>query len=397
MDIARKSPRERGIAPVWTRIAAPIIHLLRSFMPETARGYDKLAFGREHAVLPPPVDPLSPQGVAEATAKLMWRHRDALDVNVMINRLDDRWNVLEGDESCLPTKRTHVVTIPGGINVTIDENVREYHTVRVATPSGHVQNIAFDDAESILLTWICIQSMAILEAWGFDTGEYEDPVDLRWRLAQLAGDMLAEREMDPLPGRCKYDELALPNQWLDMGGAIGLGDQLSCRFSLGLDDTPSKRLLHPVMGIVTIPPEPIQEGMNRYKRRMFADALGIAETMPTRITPPRGNARAARILRLCSDAIEANPKMTDVSGTALAPLVTTHLPELMRIHARAASSAPADQLEAIDTELMEGIERVRRAVEEGLSIDANEKRDELRKQLRFLELRHPDRINLQAD
>jgi hypothetical protein len=120
----------------------------------------------------------------------------------------------------------------------------------------------------------------------------------------------------------------------------------------------------------------------------------MALELPAHLPMPRGNATAARVLRLCREAVAAEPDLTDALGTPIRPLVDQHLPELMRRHAAAGAIAQDSELAGIDAELMEGIDRVRRTVEEALSCSAVTRRQALKTQLAFLELRHPDPVPL---
>jgi hypothetical protein len=86
--------------------------------------------------------------------------------------------------------------------------------------------------------------------------------------------------------------------------------------------------------------------------------------------------------------------MTDAAGNLMAPLVEKHLPDLMRRHAAASKDAPADMLAGIDDDLAKGLEIVRRTIEQAVSLKSGEKRDALRTQLRFLEMRHPEEGDL---
>lgn len=143
-----------------------------------------------------------------------------------------------------------------------------------------------------------------------------------------------------------------------------------------------------------LPAEAIHRGLQRRASTSLATALGMALDLPAHLPMPRGNAQAARVLRLCREAVAAEPDLVDSLGTPIRPLVDQHLPELMRRHAAASAIAADCDLAGIDADLMEGIDRVKKAVEEALSCSAVTRRQALRSQLAFLELRHPDPVPL---
>lgn len=113
---------------------------------------------------------------------------------------------------------------------------------------------------------------------------------------------------------------------------------------------------------------------------------------PPPISPPpemNGSARLTHALRLCHQALQIDPDLTDLSGTPLRPLLERDLPELLRRHRQASDTADARDTDVIDAELEEGISRICGAIDEGLSRIASDSRNALREQLAFLEMRHP--------
>lgn len=353
----------------------------------------------KHEVVPVPlvtegkppaiVDELTPAAIAARTAHLMWVHRGSLTVEVTGPGEGD------GGFNPDPAERKHEITLPGGMKVKIDEDCR---SADIVTPDGHMESIR-EEGRALCLTWQCIQGIAIAETLGLEIPEHEErPVDMRRRLAEAVADMILRDVPVRVEGNYVYrysrrtsdgktitHEQVTQTPWQDIGG-IWMAYRSSGTYS---NDAPTLALLHPTMGVLRVPHGPIERALEQRKRMAFANALGIEHEQPVHLPMPRGNAQAARVLRLCREAIAAEPDLTDAKGTPIAPLVNRHLPELMRRHAEAAQSAPAEQLAGIDAELMKGIETVRRAVDEALQVSANHKRDALRVQLAFLEMRHP--------
>ena len=175
--------------------------------------------------------------------------------------------------------------------------------------------------------------------------------------------------------------------WHDAGDGVVFSSQT--RFTLdGTDRYLS--VMHPAWGTFEIPCH--RTGRSLRERRDRAHAGLLANQAPAVLPPPpSGNARIARVARLCQRAIALDPDLTDGNGAPIRPLVERHLPELLRIHAEAAATAPAERLEEVDADLERGVETIRRAVEEALLLLHDRRRDDLATQLRFLEARHPIR------
>jgi len=114
-------------------------------------------------------------------------------------------------------------------------------------------------------------------------------------------------------------------------------------------------------------------------------------TPPPISAPPdmTGSARLTQALRLCHQALQIDPDLQDLSGTPLRPLLERDVPELLRRHRLASDTADARDTDAIDAELEQGISRICGAIDEGLSRIASDRRNALREQLAFLEMRHP--------
>ncbi len=135
-----------------------------------------------------------------------------------------------------------------------------------------------------------------------------------------------------------------------------------------------------------------QTAFRSWSRRQTANVLdGLP---PIGIAPPPttgGSARLTRALALCHQALLIDPDLADHSGTPLRPLLEDHVPELLSRHRLATQTADAREIASIDGDLERGISRICGAIDEGLSRIADDRRNALREQLAFLEMRHPDR------
>lgn len=116
-----------------------------------------------------------------------------------------------------------------------------------------------------------------------------------------------------------------------------------------------------------------------------------------RIPVVMGNAKASRIISLTNEIVRRHPDIADAAGTPIAPLVQKHIPRLLNAHAEALKTASTRDIEAIDRELNEGLEVVRKAVEEAMAIQSQRDRGQLATELHFLRLRHPDASSLEPE
>lgn len=345
----------------------------------------------------PEVQRLTPAGIAKATAELLWAQRGALRIDVEIDGRHERGPFSSG-------RRRHLITIPGGITIRASE---DRDLVTLTSPDGETQVIDADESRELLGIWSTIQAINALETLGIAVPEEGGAIrrtQVARTLASSIAKMLERADFPVAPDEYEalvavsgveddsvYEWETVPTRWLDVGGGVYL-DMNNCAYYKDWNDPYARqnvRLMTVSHGVVMLPYRPFHEALERRKRASFANALGIAHELPMHLPAPRGNAQATRVLQLCREAVAAEPELADGKGTPIAPLVNQHLPRLMQKHAEAARTAPADQLAAIDAELMEGIERVRLAVDEALQVSANARRDALRTELRFLEQRHP--------
>lgn len=100
-----------------------------------------------------------------------------------------------------------------------------------------------------------------------------------------------------------------------------------------------------------------------------------------------GRAHVDRLISKAEEALLLDPDMKDRSGARVDAAIREHLPRLLQKHADTAKSARVEDLAATDRMLDEGVELIRRSVEEGLEGIRNEKADALRTEIGFLRLR----------
>lgn len=354
--------------------------------------------------------------IVRAAGNLLWAYRGSLDMSSDIDesQVDRQMHSLASPEI--------TIGMPGG--VTIRMPTHPLHYGFIAAPDGQRQSFRNDDA-SIGTAWRSIQVQAVVDTLGLEDlmvrepdDDGERPHDGHGRALAVALGRFVEQHA-PRKSEMKYlsrklrtyhmvsqdsepddEEVETASQWLEMGQDVLMriavraesihdgcdGGKRSHRHELVVK--------HPVVGSIVLDHTPVTEGLERRRLMSLTSALGIVQEMPVHLPMPRGNAQAARVLRLCREAVAAEPDLVDSAGTPMRPLVDRHLPELMRSHAAAAVIAPADQLADIDAELAEGIERVRLAVQDALSTSAVARRTALRSQLGFLALRHPDPVPL---
>lgn len=367
----------------------------------------------------PPSEPddglMKPVDIARAAGNLLWAHRGALEIS------------LDADET-KPDMQMHsdyhpqaTVRIPGGVVIKVPTN---HYNGAIVAPDGQQQ--AFNGGDkSIMPAWRTIQVQAVIDTLGLEDLVVREADDDGEIPHDTHGQMLAEALGRFVEGRAprvsdrtylhthsyresigKDDyryvskEIEQKSEWLEMGEDVLMRlvveHDRSYRGDGKYDSVDNSHVFvkHPAVGVLRLPYKPVADGMEKRRLMSLTTALGVVHELPVHLPMPRGNAQAARVLRLCREAVAVEPDLVDSAGTPIRPLVDQHLPELMKRHAAAAAIAPADELAAIDAELAEGIERVRLAVEDALSTSAVARRTALRSQLGFLALRHPDPVPL---
>ena len=350
---------------------------------------------------------LKPKDIADKVSALLWAHRGSLDVSL------DYDEAVSGRGYHSKYVPTATITLPGGIQVIIRDS--HYSRTTVVAPDGQRQDIKMGLDTMIARVWECLQALAAIEMLGLDDLLPADPEDdgttpsftVKERLAEALGRYVERRAPVQCTGtflKVHYIEETKhrasstretrdPSAWSDVSEGVLLQMEAKTDYN-GKAQPPIALLSHPVMGRFQMPGAAIQFGLDRRTSTSLAEALGMALELPAHLPMPRGNAQAARVLRLCREAVAAEPDLTDAAGTPIRPLVDQHLPELMRRHAAASAIAPDSDLAGIDADLMTGIDRVKKAVEEALSCSAVARRQALKSQLGFLELRHPDPVPL---
>lgn len=128
-----------------------------------------------------------------------------------------------------------------------------------------------------------------------------------------------------------------------------------------------------------------QSLLSSFEDDCVAISDGRDPTSPTRVLVP--SARIARIIDTAEKALRTHPSLTDDAGGRIDDLVRVHVPRLLDTHARAAGTAAADEMQAVDAALDEAVELVRTSVEEALSRLHDEATSALTTEIRFLTLR----------
>jgi hypothetical protein len=281
--------------------------------------------------------------------------------------------------------------------------------------AGYRQDLEYYSATRVIRAWRAVQAAGVL----LEMGDAADPdvvllgdrrpmgrlltmlgmrakpdfenvlLRLDMLLAERVGKGLTHR-VDATYRTADYDGNAFDAEvvWQDAGDGVRFIRQTTFH----LDGT--KRFLavvHPAWGTFEIPCTRTERALTERRDRAHVAALG-SRPIPALPAPPSGNARIARVTRLCRRALALDPDLTDRNGAPIRPLVERHLPELIRIHAEAAATAPSEGMHEVDAALERGVETIRHAVEEALSLLHDQRRDELATQLRFLEARHPTDI-----
>jgi len=350
---------------------------------------------------------LKPEDIADKVGALLWAHRSTIEVAL---DHDEKMSEMGRHSDYSPEAS---IKLPGGLTVSVRlATSRSYGSTKVTAPDGQSQDIPTGIEQRITGPWACIVALGIVDTLGLDDllpADIEDDgttpsKTLIDRLGQAIGKYVERRA----PAKCaetymtrhyidatahspaSHRDAEYPSRWQSLGQDVLL--RIETPYSYGKENAPDPvaYVSHPVYGTLIMNGKAIQMGLDRRKSNSLSEALGMALQLPAHLPMPRGNAQAARVLRLCREAVAAEPDLMDRSGTPIRPLVDQHLPELMRRHAAASAIAQDSELAGIDADLMEGIDRVKKAVEEALSCSAVARRQALTSQLRFLELRHPD-------
>jgi hypothetical protein len=344
---------------------------------------------------------------ADAVARLLWDAKGNLKVrrmntdNFAEESPDPEWGI-EADV------RLPEIDLPGGTILKIrkalseeDQNLFGFGRAckvqySITTPTGIDCELRRTAAAGLDAAWYTIVADAIVEALA--PGAYEphakpDARSSQTRLTELVCSIVRNRGRDA--GK-KRDEIyrrchsSYSGKYRDQSLWRGIGEGIETHLDPRSEGQMEQALVsHPLFGSIEIPYSPIAMAIEQKSYETVARGLGIA-TIPAHPVPtPTGNARAARVMRIARDAVTSFPDLKDASGTEIAPLVHKHLPSLLRRHADASATAPANEMAAIDAELDEGLETIRAAVEEALAVESGQRRDALRTEIAFLKARHP--------
>ena len=331
-------------------------------------------------------------------AQRIWSERDRL-THVETNERTMRHAALEYPVA---------LTLPGYIRITLDHG---NWTVKVDM-AGHPRKLDLRrDSYCLLRTWRAVQTMGMIEAMG----HVEDPQEIAIgrlsmidkmriatggtpkrspgqnapeRLDEILADRIAAGGYVVAPERKSQNGLKdIEGNWFEFPDiAVSAGK----RFTLD-GDVRHVFVEEKTWGNVLITGSKTLRAMDMAQSGAHASALGLAGRARIYL-PATGNARIARIARLCRTAVEMEPDLVDSRGTAIRPLIEKHLPDLLRKHAATAAVAPAEQMAAIDADLDRGVEIIRIATEDALARLADDRREDLLTQLRFLEARHPTAV-----
>lgn len=92
--------------------------------------------------------------------------------------------------------------------------------------------------------------------------------------------------------------------------------------------------------------------------------------------------------------LKRDPTVTDAYGTSLKPLILEHFPAIISTYRQASTTANETQRSEIDLDFARACEMIRRTVQAAIDTNTDRVHGKLKTQLRFLELRHPDLVDL---
>lgn len=319
--------------------------------------------------------------LSKMVAQNIWDHRNELEIKI------------EHSNEMMQHQHPVELILPSGMRVSIG-----YRDAVVDTGHNKTTLDAYDMwkirsiwraifLEKLLRKMGDTRSQAELEIAAYKVGQKllakmgrRPVVDIARAMEEAAEEKICKQIASGAYGRSDDHEKRV---WYHIGNEI--------RLSHGKDKWQEVDLVyihHPEFGTTIIDGKQIRKVLKR--REMMATAA-VLESQPIPMLPS-GNARLSRIAELCQEAVLLDPEMCDTNGTPIRPLVERHLPELASRHALAARSADVKDLAGIDAELEDGVEGVRKAVEEALAFHADQQRENLSEQLRFLKSRHPEKI-----
>lgn len=312
-------------------------------------------------------------------AQAIWDHRHSAEVER-----------IEGSSSSFPMTK---ITFTPAFSISLWHS----HNHVSIKSGGHSRQVRVDsmwnDLASVIYdAWSAAQCARMLRTMGLSDEIPGDAIDLGkapyrfLRGMSFYTGMPTQRMLESRLDAAVADVIARFNPDAE-AEAIAVGDGLMALRTYG-----QGVLEHPQHGITTCAKArfPLTaEAFRTLRDRSLINAISAKPALPAPTMPALGNARASRMMQLCAVAVQHNPMLTDASGTRLAPLVETHVPELVRIHREASLHALPQELERIDDDFSEAMEIVCDAVEEGLAAIRGKTQDDLRTQIAFLRSRHP--------
>jgi hypothetical protein len=320
------------------------------------------------------------------------------------------WREAERDEEHSTIEYPTVLLLPGDIRLEI-EPASWKATVEMG---GHVRRLENWHASEVIRAWRAVQAWNI----ALELGETMDPAavmrgrlgaaDLamvcigrgprRWggqNMVEHLDRLLSERSLSGRISRLdttqtitrifSNETYQARTSWYDVGDGV----LFAIDTSWDLHGTKWHLVVkHARHGNVIVPCRLTKKAVEKVRGEAFDAVLNASAPLALPATAG-GNARIARIAMLCREALAIDPDLADRSGMPIRPLVERHLPDLLARHAEAARISPSARLAEVDADLDRGVEIVRLAVEEALTVLSDRKRSDLATQLRFLESRHP--------
>jgi len=337
------------------------------------------------------VTALKPTHLADLVARILWEQKPA-------GVLDPK----EFSPSVGPAIETSVTVLLPGEGMAVIRP--EHHLVDVEV-ERHLTVVERFDAHKIIRTWRALRALGVLHSFGETRSPPEiskamvTPLQAVIRKIGFAKQMWAGANIDRALDRRLSSEIAAGRYQLEVvalaegrrrrGYHIAGGHALTIRTKFLLDGERQSAIVREPSGIMfEIPCEQIFAALERVKQHAIAANL-LGQQRLDAAVPPIGGARVAEIAKLCRHAVELDPELEDSRGVPIRPLVEQHLPELLRRHAAAAQAAHGNERAEIDSDLNQGVEIIRKATEDALGRLSEKRRDDLREQLRFLEMRHP--------
>lgn len=318
-------------------------------------------------------------------AETLWKKRHELTIE------GDAGNPHVHHTSINPTLR---IRIDDGTHIpyALSTRTSDQKAGRCSIKYDHRYHSEDDDrARWVLHAWRAVRAARLLVALGEDAGTGDAPLcvpRIQWvskPIIVLAG-LLPRR-----PTASELLEDRLDGVLLDRIARMPTDVMASGTFDVGngvrIDANTCEPIIvvsHDDHGSLTLPGRAAQAIVARVDAERVHSALRLEAIAVGR------DHRIDRVLAICREAVAMDPDMTDASGTPIRPLLDSHLPRLARVQEDLVSTGANHPDMEQETDAVLG--QVIKAVEEGMASHAQERRDALRTELRFLAERHPANI-----